>query len=513
MIELLLIVPLLGTFLSILFPLKKVYTLPLWIATLHLFLTIINFIITCNPNLALIAEIFPGQLSGTQIQLVFFFKGYITFDGVSRVIILLTSFLFFSVSLYLYDYFKYSQIKNERSFIFFYLIFFFSMNVVILADHLILFWSAIELSTLVTAPLVLTFKTKKAVEATWRYILLCSIGIAFALIGVFFLVISLNNPSGVIAEHLSILSISNLTFSRLYLVANKLDVVWVKASFILFLIGYGTKMGIAPMHTWLADTYSEAPTPVSALLAGALTNCAYLGIYKSHQILIYANAGEFSSTLLKIYGLLSMFVAAIFILRQKDIKRMLGYSSMENIGIVCVGTAIGGVAQYAALLQVIYHSLIKSSLFLSVGNIILLYKTKENHKIFELTKKMPKSFMLFFIGIIGLIGLPPMGTFFSKMILIFESFLQKDFLTMIFFLIFVIIVGCSLITHLIRISFSKQEIDIGESRDNRESSESKNVGEENFDSRFFVWPQYLLLISSIILTFWIPATLYNLIKH
>ena len=147
--------------------------------------------------------------------------------------------------------------------------------------------------------------------------------------------------------------------------------MWLKVGFIFVVIGFGTKMGLAPMHTWLPDAHSQAPSPASALLSGALLNCAFLGVYKVHTLMYLAGLGEFSGNILIGFGLLSMFVAGIFILKQPDYKRMLAYSSIENMGIIAFGVGIGGFALYGAILHMIHHSLIKSSLFLSAGNILL----------------------------------------------------------------------------------------------------------------------------------------------
>ncbi len=166
------------------------------------------------------------------------------------------------------------------------------MTMVTLADHLIVLWIAIEATTLMSAPLIFLHRSKTALEATWKYVMICSVGIALALLGCFFVVMSMN-LGGI---HVPI------TFSSLGAVADKLDPVWLKAGFIFLVIGYGTKMGLAPMHTWLPDAHSEAPSPASALLSGALLNCAFFGVYRSHQLLYRAGLGDFPATFSSVLG-------------------------------------------------------------------------------------------------------------------------------------------------------------------------------------------------------------------
>ncbi len=171
-------------------------------------------------------------------------------------------------------------------------------------------------------------------------------GIALALLGCFFITLSID-----IAE----IDVP-LTFSSLNRVAAQLDPVWLKAGFIFIVIGIGTKMGLAPVHTWLPGAHSQAPSPASALLSGALLNCAFLGIYKAHTLMYLAGLGTFSSNLLIGYGLTSMLVAGIFMIKQPDYKRMLAFSSIENMGVIAFGIGIGGVAVYGAILHMIHHS-------------------------------------------------------------------------------------------------------------------------------------------------------------
>ncbi|RWX48957.1 Proton-conducting membrane transporter [Candidatus Electrothrix communis] len=250
------------------------------------------------------------------------------------LILLVTSFVFFFISIYASSYMEEVEISSEPIYLGCTMFFLASMSMVALADHIVVLWIAIEATTLMSAPLIFLHRSKTALEATWKYVMICSVGIALALLGCFLIVLSMD-LGGVDVP---------ITFSSLAQVAEQLDPIWLKAGFIFLIIGYGTKMGLAPMHTWLPDAHSEAPSPASALLSGALLNCAFLGVYRGHQLLYQAGLGEFSGNILIGFGLLSMLIAAIFIFDQTGYKRMLAYSSIENMGIIAFGVGIGGLA-------------------------------------------------------------------------------------------------------------------------------------------------------------------------
>ena len=197
-------------------------------------------------------------------------------------------------------------------------VFFAAMMFSILTPSLLLMWVAIELTTLVSAPLIAYHSTKDSLEAMWKYLLICSIGIAFALFGTMLVLHAETSGS----------------------------VRWYMAGFAFVLAGYGTKTGLAPFHTWLPDAHSQAPSLEAALSSGALLNCALLGILRGHQIMIAGGLGEFSGNLLMFFGLLSMFTAAVFIVGQGDYKRLLAYSSVEHVGILALSIGIGGTALF-----------------------------------------------------------------------------------------------------------------------------------------------------------------------
>ncbi len=200
--------------------------------------------------------------------------------------------------------------------------------------------------------------------------------------------------------------------------ASSLRVPWIKIAFLFMLVGYGTKMGLAPLHSWLPDAHSEAPSVVSALLSGALLNCAFLGILRMTQVLDATGSGDFAHGLLLVFGLLSVVIATVFIVAQLDYKRMLAYSSIEHMGILAVGVGLGGLGSFGALLHAVNHSLTKGMLFLVAGNILARYRTKSVSMITGMLGELPASGVLWMAGLFAITGMPPFGLFQSELTII-----------------------------------------------------------------------------------------------
>jgi hydrogenase-4 component F len=290
-----------------------------------------------------------------------------------------------------------------------------TMTLVTVSRHLGLLWVAMEATTLVTAPLIYFHRHHRSLEATWKYLLICSVGIALALLGNFFMAIAASGQ----ASHAS------LALSTLMEQGANLNLPWLKAAFLFLLVGYGTKMGLAPLHTWLPDAHSESPSVISALLSGALLNCAFLGILRSYQICLSAGLGTFCRPLLILFGLISMGWAAVFILGQTDYKRMLAYSSVEHVGIMALGIGIGTGAVFGSLLHAVNHSLTKAMLFLLAGNILAVYKTKTITQVSGVLNKIPFTGILWIAGFLAITGIPPFGLFVSEFT-IAKSMIEQD---------------------------------------------------------------------------------------
>lgn len=299
-----------------------------------------------------------------------------------------------------------STVRLRNYHIFFHL-FVFTMLLVAVSDNLGVMWIAIEGTTLASAYLVGFYDNEGAVEAAWKYLVICSVGITLALLGTIV----------VYASSISVLGEASdaLDWSTLMAHASELDPVLLKIAFILVLVGYGTKVGLAPMHTWLPDAHSQAPAPVSALLSGVLLNCALYGVLRFHLVLGGSAVGPgFSSGLLLLFGLLSLATAAAFIILARDYKRLLAYSSIEHMGIITIGFGFGGLGVVGGLFHMLNHALAKSLMFFGAGNILQRLGTKEIAGVRGLGAAMPVTAALFLGGALAITGCPPFSLFLSE---------------------------------------------------------------------------------------------------
>jgi hydrogenase-4 component F len=345
--------------------------------------------------------------------------GWLALDALGKIVLGLVSVLFFLCSLYAPGYLALRSDRPNRVFCANLFVSLAMMTLVTLSHHLGLMWVAMEATTLVNAPSLYFNHTARSLEATWKYLLTGSVGIALALFGSFFLAYA--SLKGGLE--------STLLFGQLIQDAPRLSLPWLHAAFVLLFIGYGTKMGLAPMHTWKPDAYGEAPSMVGALLAGGVTSCAFLAILRVYQICRAGPEAEFASEILVFMGLLSMAVAAVFMVRQRDFKRMLAYSSVEHMGILVLGVGIGGLALYGALLHLINNGLTKGVLFLSAGNIHRAYGSKVTDDVRGALRRVPLSAGLFFAGFLAITGSPPFAPFVSEFTILNGAFAGGQFLT------------------------------------------------------------------------------------
>jgi hydrogenase-4 component F len=284
-----------------------------------------------------------------------------------------------------------------------------------MVNNLGLLWVAIEATTIVSALLVGFYRTPAALEAAWKYLILCTVGIAFALFGV------------LLTYYASLQAFDSgatLDWTALVAGADRLDPGVMKIAFAFILIGFGTKAGFAPLHTWLPDAHSQAPSPVSAILSGVLLNCAVVGILRFHLIASGTALGpDFSSRLLIGFGVLSVAVAVPFLLVQTDIKRLLAYSSVEHIGLIAVAIGFGGpIGVFAGLLHLVNHALTKALLFFVAGELVQRYGTRHIRAIRGVVTGAPLLGSLLLIGAFAITGLPPFGIFVSELGIVSAGF-------------------------------------------------------------------------------------------
>ena len=294
-------------------------------------------------------------------------------------------------------------------------LFIFTMICVLVVGNLGLMWVAIEATTLASALLVAFYFNRSALEAAWKYVMVCTVGICLALLGTIILYYTQLNVNGNSSTALDWRMLRDIGFL--------LDPSMVKLAFVFIFIGYGTKAGLAPMHTWLPDAHSQAPSPVSGLLSGALLSCALYVIVRNMIIVQQAVGSEFIHQMLIAFGLASVLIAVPFILLQHDVKRLLAYSSVEHIGLITFGLGIGTpLAVYGALLHIVNHAVAKSGLFYLAGVITQEYQTKNIVRIRGLMHVSPLLGTLFMVAVFAITGSPPFSIFVSKFTLIWAAF-------------------------------------------------------------------------------------------
>jgi hydrogenase-4 component F len=361
------------------------------------------------------------------------FDGWLLLDPLGRLVLGFVSLLFFLCAVYAPGYLALRPERSNRIFCACLLTFLGTMTLIIESHHLGLMWVALETTTLASAPLLYFNRNQLSLEATWKYLLIGSVGIALALLGSLFLAY---------AAFRSGLETS-LLFDDLVREAPQLSRPWLHAAFVLLFVGYGTKMGLAPMHTWKPDAYGESPGLVGALLAGGLTSCAFLALLRFYQICAAAGEAAFVRQVMVVVGLLSIAVAAVFMARQRDFKRMLAYSSVEHMGILVLGMGIGGAAVFGALLHLINNGLTKGVLFLSAGNIHRCYGSKLTGNVSGALRRLPVSGALFLAGFFAITGSPPFGPFLSEFTILRAAIDSGQFVVGGLFLamLFVVFVG------------------------------------------------------------------------
>jgi hydrogenase-4 component F len=372
-------------------------------------------------------------------------------DAFSAYIVLIVSIISFVSSIYSIGYMGHEidhNVIDLRKLKIYYVLFHFfvfTMLLVGVTNNLGL-WIAIEMTTLVSALLIIFYSNKASVEAAWKYVIISTVGITFALFGTiltYYAAVKILGETG-----------DALNWTSLIAVAGQFDPMIMKLAFIFILIGYGTKAGLAPMHTWLPDAYSESPTPVGALLSGTLVNCAMYGIIRFYSIATKSTGPEFTSNLLIIFGLMSLGIAVPFIILQEDYKRLLAYSSVEHMGIIALGIGFGGVyGIFGAILHMFNHAMTKSLLFFSAGNVLLKHGTKEIDKVSGIVKTMPMTGAILLIGGLAITGSPPFGIFISEFTILSSGFLGGHIIASVLFLLFIIMIFAGFFYNLSKMTF------------------------------------------------------------
>jgi hydrogenase-4 component F len=301
-------------------------------------------------------------------------------------------------------------------------LFIFAMLLTLLSNNFGVIWIAMELATLATVLLVSLYRTPSAIEAAWKYFILCGVGLAQALFGTVLLYFAAEKVLGDGGNA--------LLWTNLHQVSGQLNPTILRLAFVFLMIGYGTKVGLVPVHNWLPDAHSEGPTPISAVLSGLLLNVALYALVRCKSLVDGSTGTHLAGNMMMGFGILSLLVAAFSLLRQKDIKRLFAYSSIENMGIATFAFGLGGpIATFGGLLHMLVHSLTKSALFFTAGHASQMHGTQAIARIRGLIKGNPLVGWGLLLGGAALAGMPPFGIFTSEFLILTASIKSAPFLT------------------------------------------------------------------------------------
>jgi hydrogenase-4 component F len=363
---------------------------------------------------------------------------YFHVDDLNNVFIVLTTFVGFTTSVFSGSYIAHELEAGRltptflRFYHSMYQLLMFAMNLALLANNIGLMWVAIELATLTTVLMVGIYRTHEALEAAWKYFILGSVGIALALFGTILVYMAARPVIGEGTEA--------MVWTRLLLNAVHFDPALLNVAFVFLLLGYGTKVGLAPLHAWLPDAHAEGPTPISAVLSGLLLNVALYALLRFKMLLAANPAALAPGPLLVTMGLISVVFAAFMLYRRRDIKRMFAYSSIEHMGIIAFAFGMGGpLANFAGLLHMTMHSLTKSAIFFAVGHISQVKGTQRIADMGGLTETNPVLGWGLVLGVVAIAGLPPLGIFTSEFLVVTSTFARSPWLAVI--LVFGLLVG------------------------------------------------------------------------
>ena len=415
--------------------------------------------------------------------------GWFAVDPLGHLILIVVSGLFTLCAIYGVEYLGIRQERPNRIFCVCLLTFLSMATAITLAQHLAVVWVAVEGATLSTAVLVYFNHNSRSLEAAWKYLVIGSVGIALALLGsLFFAYAALHGAAGD----------ESLLFGALLEHAGGLSRPWLRAGFVLLLVGYGTKMGLAPMHSWKPDAYGEAPGLIGALLAGGMTNCAFLALLRVYRVMQAAGEGAFARQLFLAIGLLSMAMAAVFMTGQRDFKRMLAYSSVEHMGILVLGIGFGGVAVLGTLLHLVNNALTKVVLFLAAANIHRAYGSKNSDEVRGALRRVPWSGALFLIGFLAITGSPPFGPFVSELTILSGAMSGRHYASAAVFLVCLIVVFLGMGATVLKVV---------------QGPPTSPAGTAQFrDSFWKTAPMLVALALVVMMGIWIPDAVFELVR-
>lgn len=419
--------------------------------------------------------------------------GWFLFDPIGKLVLVSCSILFAACAWYAVQYLRFRKERSNRILCSAVLLCLSAVSLVCVAQNFGLLWVALETTTLTMAPLIYFNRNPQSLEATWKYLIICSVGIAIALLGIFFLAYST-----IVAGHEATLALRSLIEY-----APHLNAVWRHTAFIFLLVGFGSKMGLAPLHTWKPDAYGEAPGLVGALLAGGLVNCAFLSLMRVYQIAAATQeAATFQSVLIGM-GLLSMAFAAVFMAKQSDFKRMLAYSSVEHVGILTLALGLGKGALFGALFHMANNCLTKGVLFLSAGNIHRAFGSKNTSAVYGAIRRVPWSAALFLAAFLAITGSPPFAPFVSEFSIVNNAFSGGSYWVGSLFLVFLTVIFIGMARTVLPVVLGEPPV--------RPAAATAAAPEPYRDSLFSILPLLVLMTIMLVLGVFIPRPLNNLL--
>jgi len=378
-------------------------------------------------------------------------EGFLYADGLSALVVGLTAFVALVCSVYAVGYFRHelrsSKITAKQFHRYYSLtpLFVFAMLLVTLANSLGVMWVAIEGTTLASVLLIAFYNERTSLEAAWKYIIIGSVGISLALLGTIFTYYA---AAGVLGADSS----KGLNWSVLLPLAEKFNAPAMKLAFVLALLGYGTKLGLAPMHTWKPDAYSEAPVPAAALLGAGVINCAFYAVIRFQVLATKCLGVAFPSKLLLLFGLASIIVAAPFILAQRNYRRLLAYSSIEHAGIMVTALGFGGkLGVLGALLHMLFHAVTKPLVFFCAGNVQQHFATPYLRKVRGAIHVLPASALLLLVGVLAMTGTPPFSIFQSEFTILSAGMAGGHGWLVALFMVCVVTIFAGFLSHIVRI--------------------------------------------------------------
>ncbi len=370
--------------------------------------------------------------------------GWLRLDSLGAVFLLATGLLYAIAAVYSIGYLQVDQGGESfgrfaRRYFALMNLFGWSMLLVPLAADFGTLWVAVELTTIISALLVAIDRTDAALEASWKYVLIASSGLGIALLSIIVLYATGTHALG---------DAYVPRFVHLIAHARGFSIDAVQLSFVLAVVGFGTKVGFVPMHTWLPDAHSEAPAPVSALLSGALLSGAFYAILRFFQVAVAAGERSFAEHVLIVFGAISLVTASLFVLRQRNFKRLLAYSSIEHMGVIALGIGFGApLAVAGALLHVLTHASAKGLAFFGAGSLLRGYDTKEIDGITGAGTSMPWTGPMFLAGALALCGLPLSGVFRSEFQIVAGGFAEPQYVGVTLLIVFVNLAFFGLLWH------------------------------------------------------------------